>query len=167
MGIASDKLKQLDAHCTEITEQRALVKANIHKEICGFIEMLKRREAELVRQVDQLVEPKLKNLAAQRDEIETIQAQLGSCLSFVRESLGTGSQGEIVKMKKGVVKQIKEMTAEINADALNSCEVANIGFATLPTFVKDCQEVGEVYLKVCAEKSYATGKSLEVVRQGK
>ena len=127
MGIASDKLKQLDARCTEIAEQGALVKANIHKEIRAFIEMLKRREVELVGQVDQLVEPKLKNLAAQRDEIEAIQAQLGSCLSFVKESLRTGSQGEIVKMRKKVVKQIKEMMTEHNADALTPCEVANIG----------------------------------------
>ena len=162
MGIASNKLKQLDARCTEITEQGALVKANIHKEICGFIEMLKRREAELVGQVDQLVEPKLKNLAAQRDEIETIQARFGSCLSFVNESLRTGSQGEIVKMKKRVVKQIKEMTTEFNADALSPCEVANIGFVTSPNFAKDCQEAGELYLKACAEKSYATGKGLKV-----
>ncbi len=162
MGVVSDKLKQLDARCTEITEQRALVKASIHKEICGFIEILKRREAELVRQVDQQVEPKLKNLTAQRDEMETIHAQLGSCLSFVRESLRTGSQGEIVKMKKTIVKQINEMMAEFNADALAPCEEANIGFATLPSFANDCQEVGEVYLKACAEKSYATGKGLEV-----
>ena len=162
MGIASDKLKQLDVRCTEITEQGALVKANIHKEIRAFIDMLKRREAELVGQVDQLVEPKLKNLAAQRDEIETIQAQLGSCLSFVKESLRTGSQGEIVKMRKKVVKQIKEMTTEFNADALSPCEVANIGFVTSPNFAKDCQEAGELYLKACAEKSYATGKGLKV-----
>ena len=162
MGIASDKLKQLDARCTEIAEQGALVKANIHKEIRAFIEMLKRREAELVGQVDQLVEPKLKNLAAQRDEIETIQARLGSCLSFVNESLRTGSQGEIVKMKKRVVKQIKEMTTEFNAGALSPCEVANIGFITSPNFAKDCQEAGELYLKACAEKSYATGKGLKV-----
>ena len=67
-------LKQLDARCTEITDQRALVEANIHKEIQSFIEMLKVREVELVSQLDQLVQPKLKNLAAQRDEIETIQA---------------------------------------------------------------------------------------------
>ena len=163
MGIVSNKLKQLDARCTEINEQRARVKANIHKEVCGFIEILKRREAELVRQVDQLVEPKLKNLAAQRDEIETIQAQLGSCLSFVKESLRTGSQGEIMKMKKRVVKQINEMTAEFNTDTRTPCEIANVGFATLPNFAKDCLEAGEVYLlKACAEKSYATGKGLEV-----
>ena len=162
MGVVSDMLKQLDARCTEITEQSILVKATIHKEICAFIEILKRREVKLVRQVDQLVEPKLKNLAAQRDDMETIHAQLGSCLSFVMESLRMGSQGEIVKMKKRVVKQIKGMTAEFNADALAPCEIANIGFATLPAFAKDCQDVGEVYLKACAEKTYATGKGLEV-----
>ena len=163
MGIASDKLKQLDALCTEIAEQGTVVKANIHKEIYGFIERLKRREAELVGQVDQLVEPKLKNLAAQRDKIETIRARLGSCLSFVNESLRTGSQGEIVKMKKRVVKQIKEMTTEFNADALTPCEIANVGFVTAPNFIEDCSRVGSAYLQVVApENFYATGKGLEM-----
>ena len=163
MGVVSNKLKQLNSRCTEINEQRALVKANIHKEICGFIETLKRREVELVRQVDQQVEPKLKNLAEQRDEMETIHAQLGSCLSFVKESLRTGSQGEIVKMKKRVVKQIEEMTAEFNADALAPYEEANVGFATLPSFSDDCGQVGDVYVQVVApEASYATGRGLQV-----
>ena len=125
--------------------------------------MLKRREAELVRQVDQLVEPKLKNLAAQRDEIETIQAQLSSCLSFVRESLRTGSQGEIVKMKKRVVKQIKEIMSKFNADALVPCEVASVGFVTAPNFSEDCGQVGCVYRQVVApENCNAAGKGLEI-----
>ena len=67
-----------------------------------------------------------------------------------------------MKMKKRVVKQIKEMMAEFNADALAPCEEANVGFSTLPSFAKDCQGVGEVYLKASAEKSYASGKGLEV-----
>ena len=124
--------------------------------------MLKVREAELVSQLDQLVQPKLKNLAAQRDEIETIQAQLGSCLSFVTESLRTGSQGEIMKMKKRVVRQINEMTAVFNADALTPCEEANVGFATSPNFANECQNLGDVCFKASTEKSYATGNGIEV-----
>ena len=165
MGIVSDKLKQLDERCTDITKQRALVKDNIDKEIRAFIEMLKRRQAELVRQVDQLVEPKLENLAKQRVEIETTQAQLGSCLSFVNESLRTGSRGEIVKMKKSLVKQIKEMTTEFNADPLTPCEEANIGFVISPSFAKTCSEVGGVYRQIVApENCYATGSGVEVAR---
>ena len=90
-------------------------------------------------------------------------SSVASCLSFVRESLRTVSQGEIVKMKKRVVKQIEEMTAEFNADALAPYEEANVSFATLPSFSDDCSQVGDVYVQVVApEASYATGKGLEV-----
>ena len=37
-----------------------------------------------------------------------------------------------------------------------------LGLPPLSNFAKDCLETGEVYLKACAEKSYATGKGLEV-----
>ena len=72
--------------------------------------MLDLRKDELIGQLDESTQITLKNLAAQRDEAETIQTQLISCLSFVKESLRTGSQGEVMKMKKGVVRQIKEIT---------------------------------------------------------
>jgi DNA-binding beta-propeller fold protein YncE len=61
------------------------------------------------------------------------------------------------------VEQIKEMTTEFNADALAPCEVANIGFVTLPSFSGDCGQVGNAYVQVVApEACYATGEGLEV-----
>ena len=105
---------------------------------------------------------KMKNLAAQKDEVETVQTQLVTCLSFVRESLRTGSQGEVMKMKKAVMKQIKEMTDNFKPDMLPPCEPANVEFITSPELTQACQQFGEVYLKSSPEKCYATGKGLEV-----
>ena len=67
-------------------------------------ELLEARMAELIDQLQQVIQVKKKNLAAQKDEVEIVHAQLASCLSFVRESLRTGSQGEVMKMKNAVVK---------------------------------------------------------------
>ena len=61
-------------------------------------------------------------------------------LSFVRESLRTGSQGEVIKMKKAVVKQIKEMTDNFKPDVLPPCELANVKFIASPELTQACQE---------------------------
>ncbi len=64
---------------------------------------------ELIGHLHQMIQRKLKTLATQRDQMETIQAQLSSCIHFVNESLKTSSQGEVVKMKITIVKQVKEL----------------------------------------------------------
>ena len=115
----------------------------------------------------QHIQTKRKNLAAQKDEVETVHTQLVSCLSFVRESLRTGSQGEVMKMKKAVVKQIKEMTDNFKPDLLPPCELANVKFIPSPELIQACQQFGEVYLqKVFVQKCHVTGKGLEVAEPG-
>ena len=165
MSIVDNILKQLDRRCMEIASQRDLVTTAIHKEVQGFIDILKRREVELVGEIDQVAQGQLKNLAAQRDEIETIQARVGSCLSFVSECLLVGNKGEIMKMKKRVVEQVNATTAEFNADSLALCEEANFEFLTAVDFPNACHRLGDVYISfVTAENSYATlsGKGVEV-----
>ena len=125
------------------------------------------RKAELVSQMKQLIQAKRKNIAAQKDVVETVHTQLASCLSFVRESLKTGSQGEVMKMKKAVMKQIKKMTDDFNPVMLPPCEVTNIKFVQSSELVQACQQFGEVILKqACPQNCYATGKGLEVAKLG-
>jgi DNA-binding beta-propeller fold protein YncE len=99
--------------------------------------------------------------------VETVHTQLASCLSFVRESLRTGSQGEVMKMKKGVVKQIKEMTDNFKPDMLPPCELANVRFTASTELTQACQQFGRIFLQqTFPEKCYATGKGLEVAKLG-
>ena len=78
-----------------------------------------------------------------------------------------GSQGEVMKMKKAVMKQIKEMTDNFKPDMLPPCEVANIKFKTVPKLTQACQQFGDVYLsKVSPEECFATGKGLEIAKLG-
>ena len=109
----------------------------------------------------------VKNLAAQKDEVETVHTQLFSCLSFVRESLRTGSQGEVMKIKKTVMKEIKEMTDNFKPDVLSSCEQADIKFIPSPKLAQACQQFGDVCVNlVSPENCYATGKGIKVAEVG-
>ena len=166
LSIVSKALEQFDLQSQELDKLEVAMEANIGQQIRHLQELLEARKAELVGQMKQLIQTKKKNLAAQKDEVETVHTQLVSCLSFVRESLRTGSQGEVMKMKKAVVKQIKEMTDNFKPDMLPPCEPANVKFIASPELTQACQQFGEVYLQeLSPEKCYATGKGLQEVAE--
>jgi tripartite motif-containing protein 2/3/tripartite motif-containing protein 71 len=167
LGTISQSLEQFGLRSQELDDFEVALEANIGQEIRKLQELLEARKAELIGQMKQLIQTKRKNLAAQKDEVETVHTQLASCLSFVRESLRTGSQGEVMKMKKGVVKQIKEMTDNFKPDILPPCEPANVRFIASPELTQACQQFGDVYIpKMSPKKCYATGKGLEVAKPG-
>ena len=72
-----------------------------------------------------------------------------------------------MKMKKAVVKQIKDMTENFKPDTLPPCEPANVKFTVSSQLLQACQQFGKVYLQQTSpEKCYATGKGLEVAMLG-
>ena len=169
LGITHEALQKIKQRSGDVNEQRVGTKTEIKKVIQQLYEMLEAHKTELMGKVDEYADQKIKNLAAQKDEVETVQTQLASCLSFVRESLRTGSQGEVMKMKKVVMKQIKEMTGNFKPDMLPPCEHANVKFVALPELIQICQKFGDVYQyssHVYPEICYATGKGLEVAKLG-
>ena len=169
LDTVTKSLQQLDTQCQQITDQRETLVGNIHKTIRQLQEALEVRKTELVGQLDQITQQKLKILASQRDQMELVQFQLSSCLDFVKDSLRTGSEGEILAMKKPVVKQVEEITAEFKAEVLVPQERADIRFsASTPELTQTCQQFGQVYSHpVYPEKCFATGKGLEVATVGR
>ena len=167
VSIASEALEQLRARLQELDDQGADIKADIQRQIERFHELIEARKVELFNKVDQHVEMKKKNVVAQQDEVETILTQRVSCLSFVKESLDTAHQGEVLRVKKTVMKQAKEMTDNFKPDTLSPCEHANIKFMASSKLELACQEFGEVYLEeACPKKCTATGKGVEVAKVG-
>ena len=167
LDVVSKELEQFDLRSRELDNLQLALEADIYQQIQQLQELLEARKAELIRQVQQHIETKKKNLAAQKDEVETIHTQLASCLSFVRESLRTGSQGEVMKIKKTVVKQIKEMTSTFKPDMLPPCETPNVRFKLSRDLTQFCQQFGKVYLQfVSPEKCYGAGKGLKVAKVG-
>ena len=164
-GVVNKAREQLDTRSLELDNLQATLEASVQTQIGRLQELLESRKAELIGQVKETIQMKKKNLAAQKDEVDTLHTQLEGCLSFVKESLRTGSQGEVMKMKKAVVKQMKEMTDNFKSDNLSPRESANVKFtASSELAASVCQQFGEVYLQASPEKSYATGKGLGVTR---
>ena len=158
---------QIDEHSKAVKSRRDAIAAEIQQTTRKFQEMLEVRKDDLIGQLDETTQQILKNLTTQKDEVETIQTQLTSCLSFVRESLRTGSQGEVMKVKKAVVRQIKEITDSIKPEKLSPCESPNIAFMVSPEMTQNCMQFGEVCrVNISAENSYATGKGLQVAVSG-
>ena len=161
LSVVNNSLEELRGRTKELSNQRASNEAKIQREIQQLHKLIEVRKAELISQNDQMIEIKLKNLSAQEDELETLQTQLVSCLSFMRESLRTGSQGEVMKVKKTAMKQMKEMTDNFKPDSLRPCEDANVKFiASGPNLTQAYQEFGRVVLQKSSPKNcytYTTG----------
>ena len=161
-------LAQLDTRFGEVSDQREVIEDSIHDVIRGLHQLLDVRKTELISVLHQLTQAKLKGLATQRDEMETIQAQLSSCLNFVRKSLETGSQGDVLTMKRNIVKQVKELTTPFQPDTLKPNTEANIKFFSSPDVTTACHHYGKVYSAGDLDPSQcqATGKGLETAVVG-
>ena len=143
--IMKETLAQLDARCGEISDQRTATAVNIHVTFRRLEEVLDVRETELISQLDQVTQSKMKGLAVQRDQIETTLAQLCSCLHFMRESLRTGSEGDVLKMKTNTVRQVNELTIPFQQDTLEPSTDADIVFSARADMTSACQNYGQVF----------------------
>ena len=151
----------------QIMNQRASIEADILRKIEQLHEALEVRKTELIGELDKMTQQKLKMLSIQRDELELVQTRLNSCLQFVNDSLKTGSEGEILSMKKPVVQQVKEMCEEFDSSKFSPQEQADMALTASSELLPACQQFGQVYIsKICPEKCYATGKGLEVATVG-
>ena len=169
LSAVTKAIEQLDLRSRELTDQQAAVEAIIQQEIQQLIDVLLARKAELIGQLQQHFKMKMENITAQKTELEMIQTQLASCLSFVKASLKTDNKWETMRMKKRVSKRIRQMTDNFKPDMLPPCEPANIKFISSPLpQASQLWQFGKVFLQqiLCPEKCYATGKGLEVTEPG-
>ncbi len=157
----SKALEELDRNCVEISEQQTAIKSNIHNTITQLQEQLEVRKIELISQLDKITKRKLKSLAIQRDQIETIQAQLNSCLNFVKESLNKGCERDVLVVKTTITKQIKEITTTFKQDSLKPNTKADMTFLTA-NLTAICQNYGQVSALSLPypSKCYATGNAV-------
>ncbi len=161
-------LAELDTRSGEISDQRVTIEASIHDTIRQLREILDVRKTELIGQLHQMIQRKLKYIASQRDQMETIQAQLNSCIQFVTDSLKRGSQGEVLKMKTTIAKKVKELTTPFQLHQLKSNAEADITFSTSLDMTVQCQQYGNIFSLGTPDPSrcHVTGKGLEVAVVG-
>ena len=105
------------------------VEADIHDSFGHLHKALDSREAELVGQLHQLTQAKLKGLTIQRNQVEIIQAQLSSCLLFMKESLKIDNKEKVLPMKTTTVRQVKELTTTFQSKVLEPSVEADLTFS--------------------------------------
>ena len=166
--IIKKALEKLNACCGEISDQRAAIEDNIHVTFRRLREVLKVRETELITQLHQMTQAKLKVLAAQSDQIETTLAQLNSCLHFMGESLKTGNENDVLMMKMNTVQQVKELTTPFQPDMLKPSTEANMIFSALADMTAMCQNYGQICEPGSPDPSncHITGNGVEVAAVG-
>ena len=159
----NEVLTQFDKNDGEISDQRAAIEANIHHTIDRLHQVLDVRRTELIGRLHQLTQWKQKDLAAQKDQAETVHAQLSSCQDFMKQSLETDRWGEALKMKTTVLKQVKELTNTVQPDALKPSTKADITFSASADITTLCRDFGQVSTPGSPDpsKCHATGKGLE------
>ena len=161
-------LESLDAQCGQINEQRQAVETEIRGSIQRLHRTLEVREEDLISQLEQLSQEKLKSLTGQREQLELVATRLKSCRDFVQETVRTGSQGEILAMKKPVTQQVRELSAEFKPDSLAPKEQADMKFVHRETeLTGECQQFGKFCThSVCPGKCPATGPGKQVAIAG-
>ena len=170
LATVNNAIQALDTRTKEIEDQRMTIEADIHTQIERLHQALEQRRTELVGQLHQHTQQKLKGLAAQRDQCELIQTQLSSCLDYVEGSLKTGSEGEILALKTPVLKQIEQIAAEFKPDVLAPQQEADIHLDTddAHDLQISCQGFAEIVAgyPVSCIKSFAIGDGLKTATVG-
>ena len=157
-------LTDLEACSTEVAVQREFIEANIEDAVRELYTVLEARKTELLNQLQEISQGKLKSLATQTDQLETTQAQLHSCEGFVRQSIKTECQSEVLKMRKTIVHHAKELTTEFPPAFLNPCANPDMMFSSPVDVTTLLQQYGNVSTATCVVnpvKCLATGKGLE------
>ena len=164
LASVDEVLTQFDKDNGEISDQRAAIEADIHDTINELHQVLDIRRTELISHLHQLTQRKQKDLAAERDQAETVHAQLSSCQDYMKQSIRTDHWGKALKMKTTVLKQVKELTTTDQPDALKPNTKADIVFSASADITDLCRHFGQVSTLGSPDpsKCHATGKGLEV-----
>ena len=151
-------LVNLDGRHAEIVEHGGKIATNIHSKFDEIRRAVDAREGELMAELEGHTQQQLKSLSAQREEVEILQTQRSSCLHFVRESIRTGSPGDVLKMKQGVVKQVRELVDTFDPNTLEPRETTNTCFVPSAQLVKDCKKYGALCCVNIPQKAIADQK---------
>jgi tripartite motif-containing protein 2/3/tripartite motif-containing protein 71 len=158
-------LTDLETCSATITVQQDSIETSIEETVSELYKELETRKTKLLNRVQTISRVKQKNLIAQKDQIQTTKAQLHSCEGFVGESIKTVRRYEVLKMKKTVLFQAKELTKEFPPAFLKPCTEPDVTFSAprdVAAVLQHCGAVSSLSM-VNPAKCHITGSSLELV----
>ena len=143
-----ETITNLNTRSSRLDRQCFAAKAKVDNEfeVDKFISILEAHRRDLHTKIDGLVHQEKKELAAQIDQHELRQAQLSICVEFVESSLQSGSQEEVLSMKKQVEQRAQQMAAEFNPQLLKLSpeKILSVSCADLTPM---CQTLANVIFK--------------------
>ena len=137
-------IHKLDVRSTQLEEQGKECKGKVDAEIDRLHAILEARRKELHCEIDEKVHQASKELAAQRDLHELTQAQVSSCVEFVEGSLQSGTQEEVLSMRRQVMERTQHMVKNFDPKRLRLGpeQVLSVVCGDLSPA---CQTLGEVH----------------------
>ena len=118
LASVGDTISQLKARSSRLDGQGMEAKAKVDAEVDKLQAILEAHRRELHSQIDGKVCQGKKELVAQIDGHELRQAQLSSCVEFVEGSLQSGTQEEVLSMKRQVEQRTRQMADEFKPQQL-------------------------------------------------
>ena len=144
LELTNSALVRLDSRYNEIEARCSAVETKIHTAFDGIRNILDGREVELLSRLEGHAKQRLKELSAQKKEVESLQTRRESWVHSVLESIRSESPGDVPKMKAGVVKQVRELVDNFDPHTLKPCEQVTTSFIHSTQLVKDCQKFGDL-----------------------
>ena len=114
-----EAITDLNTRSSRLDRQGIAAKAKVDIEVDELIAILEGHRRDVYAKIDGLVHQGKKELAAQIDQYELRQGQLSSCVEFVESSLQSGTQEEVLSMKRQVEQRAQQMAAEFNPQQLH------------------------------------------------
>ena len=139
-------IQKLDVRSLDIDKQGREGKAEINRQIDRLHGILDARRREFLDQVDQKVRQARKEISAEQNHHEMSLAQLSSCVEFVEGSLQSGTQEEVLSLKRQVTERSQHMASNLDPKQLQLGreQVLSVTCADLSC---TCSGLGEVELR--------------------
>ena len=134
---------KLITRSTKIDKQSIEAKGKVDAEVAKLQAILEARRRDLHSEIDGKVAQGKKELVAQIDRHKLRQAQLSSCVEFVEGSLQSGTQEEVLSMKRQVEQRAKQMTDEFQPQQLQLDPEKQL-HVVCTDLSPTCQTLGEV-----------------------
>ena len=111
-------ISKLKARSGRLDGQGVEAKGKVDAEIDKLLAILEAHRRDLHSEIDGKVHQGKKELVIQIDQHELRQAQLSSCVEFVEASLQSGTQQEVLSMKRQVEQRTQQMADEFKPQQL-------------------------------------------------
>ena len=145
-------LEDLDRNSSSIADQEVTVQSTISDAIQQIHALLDSRQAELLDQLQQVTDHKMRELEAQRSKLMNTRTQLTGAMDFVRESNATGQR------------LMMRTTTSLHPDDLKPSVEADMRFDASPEVFEACQNFGELSTGDSSKSKNIDGRNAKAIR---